>query len=485
MIFEEQINVLLIEDEAYDIQRVQKTLFPFRDRIVIKKNVREGQEALNTLTAEPDGFDVVIMDYQIVGGISGERLIRRIKQIDPTIQIIVITKMTINVTDFDFAARLLSAGAMWYCTKYPGDIEDFIYQPTDFILSIYNAYNKRMLEKDQQSKTKKLKQSIEEILRRNMIIGESEVISNLRKNIKIIADKETTVLITGASGTGKELVATNIHYHSRRKFEKFVTINCGGLPHELIESELFGFEKGAFTGANTGKIGLFEVANRGTIFLDEIGELPLPAQVKLLRVLQEGEIDKIGRTEKIRVDVRIIAATNRNLADAVKEKKFREDLFYRLNVVNLQMPELREHKADIPLLMRHFTEKFSRQMGISIPEIEPAAIDFLINYEWRGNVRQMQNLVQRLLLFQQQKISLDAVRQALGLKSTANSTQPTIPEELWDPRHILPWREMEKDLKRRYFSFVRQNTTSDAKAAKKLGLAPPNYYRMCKELGLK
>lgn len=260
------INILLIEDEAYDVRRIRNTLKPFAERLVIRDVTSDGHSALELLQNHKNRYDVVIMDFQIAGSLSGENLIRRIKQIDPALQIIVVTKMTVNITDFDFANRLLEAGAMWYCTKYPGDIEDYIYQPTDFILSIFNAFEKKRLQKEQQRSSKKLAQNIEDILQAKQIIGKSKEIENLRQQIQKCAESDTTVLIRGFSGTGKELVAANIHYRSHRRFEKFVAINCGSLPQDLIESELFGYEKGAFTGAQEKKLGLFEVANKGTVF---------------------------------------------------------------------------------------------------------------------------------------------------------------------------------------------------------------------------
>jgi len=486
MLFQNIINILLIEDEVYDVRRVEKTLEPFRDRLKIKKVVADGQSALDALTGSKSSYDVIIMDYQIVGGISGEALIRRIREIDDTLQIIVITKMTINISDFDFANRLIEAGAMWYCTKYPGDIEDFIYQPTDFVLSILNAYEKRRLEKERKKSTRKLSQNIEEALAQKQLIGESEEINELRDQIQRLAKIDTTVLISGESGTGKELIANHIHFNSQRRFEKMVAINCGSLPHELIESELFGFEKGSFTGAHVQKPGLFEVANRGTVFLDEVGELPLSAQVKLLRVLQEGEIDKIGRTEKMKVDVRIIAATNKNLHQAVEEKKFREDLYYRLNVVNLHVPPLRERRGDIRLFFRYFLEKFAQQFNLPVPEVETSAIEFITEFDWPGNVRQLQNVIHRLLVLGRSPIDQLQIRQALGLQPAGESKRAASSlQQIWQNYQVGSWRDVEKKLKYDYFRYVRDNTASDAEAARRLGLAPPNYYRMCKELGLK
>ncbi|MCB0315797.1 MAG: sigma-54-dependent Fis family transcriptional regulator, partial [Calditrichaeota bacterium] len=305
MLYNRKIHVLLIEDEEYDVRRVQNTLKPFAERIILRDITSDGHSALELLQAHKGQYEVVIMDFQIAGSLTGEELILRMKAVDPALQIIVITKRTINITDFDFANRLLEAGAMWYCTKYPGDIEAYIYQPTDFILSIFNAAEKRRLELEQQRSNRKLSQNVEDILREKRIIGESEVVQKLKQQIAMCANNDAIVLIRGLSGTGKELVAANIHYQSRRRLEKFVAINCGSLPQDLIESELFGFEKGAFTGAQERKKGLFEIADNGTLFLDEIAEMPLSAQVKLLRVIQEGEIDKIERTEKVKVHVRV------------------------------------------------------------------------------------------------------------------------------------------------------------------------------------
>ncbi len=485
MKFNQKINILLIEDEDYDVRRVQKTIAPLAEQIQIKKIVADGQSALEALQNNPNAFDVVIMDYQLIGGITGENLIRRIKQIDPTVQIIVITKMTVNITDFDFANRLIEAGAMWYCTKYPGDIEDFIYQPTDFILSILNAFEKRRLLKKERSSKQKLEQTIEDMLHQKVLIGESEAMRDLRARIAKIAQQDTTVLILGESGTGKELVATHLHYLSKRRFEKFLTINCGSLPNDLIESELFGFEKGSFTGATEKKIGLFEAANHGTVFLDEVGELPMSAQVKLLRVLQDGEIDKIGRTDKIKVDVRVVAATNKDLVEAVQQKAFREDLFYRLNVINLYIPPLRERREDIPLLVEHYLRHFSAAMGTHLPRLSDRAMEYLTAFDWPGNVRQLQNVIQRLLYSTDGTIEIEDVRNSLGLAPKSRSAVQNENGFEWDAVNIAPWREVEKAFKKKYFEFVRNRTSSDAEAARLLGLAPPNFHRMCKELGLK
>lgn len=484
MITKEQIQILLIEDEAYDVRRVENTIKPVGHLLKIRDVAANGREALDLLNRNKRYYDVVILDFQIAGGLMGEALIRKIKEIDPALQIIVVTKMTINISDFDFANSLLEAGAMWYCTKYPGDIENYIYQPTDFILSIFNAFEKRKLEIEGQHSRQKIDKNIQDILDHNLIIGDSAAMAKLRQEIQKLATMEAPVLIRGSSGTGKELVATNIHYLSKRKQENFVPINCGSIPGELVESEIFGYEKGAFTGATTSKAGLFEVANKGSVFLDEIAELSLSAQVKLLRVLQDGTIDKIGRTEKIKVDVRIIAASNKDIEREVREKRFREDLYYRLNVVSITVPTLGQRSEDIPPLTEYFMKRYCKDMGREELEFESEALAVLRQYDWPGNVRELQNVIQRLLFIGEKLITAKHVLSALGMQK-AIYNNALVSYSFLEPDQILPLKEVEKRFRQSYFNYVRKNTQSDAEAARKLGLAPPNYHRMCKELGLK
>lgn len=481
----EHISILLIEDEAFDVRRVENTIRFFRDNITIEKVVSNGNAALEALEEENAAFDVVIMDYQIAGKLRGEELIRHIKNIDPALQIIVITKLTINITDFTFANDLMEAGAFWYCTKYPGDIEDYIYQPTDFSMSIVNAAQKRRLEKEKDQSDSKLVKKVEDVIDRKQIISVSESMARLKNDFELLAQNDFSILITGASGTGKELIANNIHYRSKRKFDNFVPINCGSIPHDLIESELFGYEKGAFTGANKAKKGLFELADKGTLFLDEVAELPLSAQVKLLRVIQEGEIEKIGRTQSIRVDVRIIAATNKNLEEEVKARRFREDLYYRLNVMPLSIPPLKDRPEDIEILIDHFLTKYSFEIRKSKPTIDSDALKALMQYEWYGNVRELKNIVQRLLFHCKSNITIEAVEQALMRRIVPNDSGDSASLDLSGMQEIKPLKEFEFETRRIYVEYVRKQSKSDSDAARKLGLAPSNFYRMCKELGLK
>ncbi len=478
------ISILLVEDEDFDVSRVRNTIRLFASRIQITDVVSNGRAALELIKAKSDRYDVVILDYQISGGLRGEELIKMIKDVDPFLQIIVITKMTINITDYDFANNLLKAGAFWYCTKYPGNIEEYIYQPTDFLLGIFNAYEKKRLEKGKLKSDKRLLQNVESLLESKKIIGESRPIVQLREAIDKYAKSDVNVLITGSSGTGKELVAWNIHLRSKRRYENFIRINCGSIPHELIESELFGYEKGSFTGATATKSGLFEIANNGSVFLDEVGELSPSAQVKLLRVIQDGEIEKIGRTGSLSVNVRIIAASNKILTTEVSEGRFREDLYYRLNVVPLDVVSLRHRGNDIILLFDHFLEFFSHDLGMPLPTVEPKAKEILLNYKWPGNVRELRNVVQRLMLNCGESITVRDVSDPMILRNPVLARDLTTLEEM-SSGQVMPLREMERIFRTKYFKYVRSISSSDSNAAEKLGIAPSNFYRMCKELGIK
>ncbi|MFH1198409.1 MAG: sigma-54 dependent transcriptional regulator [bacterium] len=482
---ENKISLLLIEDEEFDVRRVKNTIRFFEQQIEISDIVSNGEDAIRKINEDRSRYDVIIMDYQIAGGLRGEELIHKIKDIDASLQIIVITKLTINMTDFNFAKNLMQAGAFWYCTKYPGDIEDYIYQPTDFLMSIFNAFDKKKLEMQSHKSNEKLIRNIEEILDQKRIVSVSPHMENLKRTIDKLAESDINTLIYGASGTGKEIVAYNIHYRSKRKFERFIPINCGGIPQELIESELFGYEKGAFTGANTSKAGLFELAHHGTIFLDEISELPLKAQVKLLRVIQDGEIEKIGRKQSLKVNVRVIAATNKDLIREVEEKRFREDLYYRLNVIPINILPLKDRQDDILVLFDYFLKYFSLEMSRPVPGIENGVLDIIKKYDWPGNVRELKNFTQRLVFHSVEVLTVKDIQNSLTMGNIKIGGDNKAMIDFSDTQNIEPLKYIEKRFRQKYFKFVRDNSDSDVEAATKLGLAPPNYHRMCKELGLK
>jgi len=233
---------------------------------------------------------------------------------------------------------------------------------------------------------------------KNRIVGESPSIRKIFQLVEKAADSDSTVMIFGESGTGKELIARSLHESSDRSANAFVAVNCGAIPHDLLESELFGYEKGSFTGAVNTRVGRMELADGGTIFLDEIGDMPTALQVKLLRVLSEREIDRIGGSKAIPINVRVVAATNVNIEDSIKQGKFREDLFYRLNIIPIHMPPLRERKTDIPLLVNYFLTRFNELKNKSFKAVDPEAMSILIDYEWPGNIRELQNFVERMVV---------------------------------------------------------------------------------------
>jgi formate hydrogenlyase transcriptional activator len=284
------------------------------------------------------------------------------------------------------AVAALKNGAYDYVTK-PLDPDE-----------IAHLVKKALAHKKTEQENVRLRETVAEVARPEDIVGQSTAMNRVYDAIETVGPTDATVLITGESGTGKELVARAIHHASPRRFHPLVVIHCGALTETLLESELFGHEKGAFTGAIAQRIGRFEVANGGTIFLDEIGEIPLELQTKLLRVLQEREFERLGSSRTLRTDARLIAATNRDLEAMVSQHKFRSDLFFRLNVFPVHVPPLRERQGDIPLLVRHFAQQFSRRMNKVIDTIPSAALDALCRYPWPGNIRELQNVIERAVI---------------------------------------------------------------------------------------
>ena len=334
-------------------------------------------------------FDLVITDLKMPGA-DGIEFLKRLKDLSPETLVILITAYASGET----ALSAMKEGAYDYIEK-GFDVEELK-------VTIRNALAKKGVKKDDALFIK----GIQDALCFGKIIGNSKEILKVYSIIKKVANTTANVLILGESGTGKELVARAIHENSSRKEMPFVAINCGGIPENLLESELFGYMKGSFTGAYLDKAGLFEVAAGGTIFLDEIAELPPVLQVKLLRVVQEKTFRRIGSSEDIKVDTRIISATNQNLEQRVKEGAFREDLYYRLNVIPLQIPPLRKRRDDIPLLTKHFIEKYSREFGKEVNTISGYALELLMNYSFPGNIRELENIIERSIVLEQSNIIL-------------------------------------------------------------------------------
>jgi len=339
----------------------------------------DGETAIEKVKKQP--YDLVLMDVRMVK-MSGLEALDAIKAYNPAIPVIIMTAYS----SVETAVEALKQGAHDYLTK-PLDFEKLK-------ITIERTMEHTRLKQE----NRLLKESLGKHFDRQNIIGQSTAMVKLLESVAQVAPSEATVLISGESGTGKELIAGAIHFNSSRKEGPFVKLNCAAITETLLESELFGHEKGAFTGAERRKEGRFSLAHRGSLFLDEVSEMPVQMQVKLLRVLQERELTRVGGETTIKVDVRVIAATNKDLAEEIKAGRFREDLYYRLNVVGLQMPPLRRRREDIPLLAQHFLETFNARNRKEIKAFTPQAMERIIKYDWPGNVRELMNAVERAVV---------------------------------------------------------------------------------------
>lgn len=373
-------NKILIVDDELSIREVLEILLT-RDGYKVS-TASGGHEALKMLT--DSSYDLVITDI-MMPGMTGLELLKAIKEVSPDTLVMTITAHASTET----AVEAMKMGAYDYISKP--------FNKDEIKLRIKDALEKKRLE----TENILLKKELRERHTFGSILGNSPEMLKVYDLIEKIGPTKTNVLIEGESGTGKELVAKAIHFQSPRKEKPFVAITCGAIPDGLMESELFGHMKGSFTGAISNKTGLFEMADGGTVFLDEIGELPLPIQVKLLRVIQERTFRRVGGTEDVTVDVRVISATNRTLEDEVKKGNFREDLYYRLNVLRIKMPSLRERLSDIPLLARHFLEKYAREHGKTVTGITQDAMRLLEGYDYPGNVRELENIIERGVALEQ------------------------------------------------------------------------------------
>ena len=366
-------NILVVDDEKNILKVVSLTL---RDHGYGVDTAQSAEEAMEKF--DPSTYDLLITDLKLPGT-SGLNLLEHIKAGDPDFPVIMITAFG----TIENAVVAMKKGAFNYLTKPVN--------PDELVTVVQTAIEKYDLKRENLSLKSELKQKYTF----SNIIGKSPAMQEVFATIRMVSKTQSSILIIGESGTGKELVARAIHFDSDRATGPFVTVDCATIPGEIIESELFGHEKGAFTGAYDRKIGLLEHAGGGTVFLDEIGDLDLNLQKKLLRFIQEREILRVGGTARIKLNVRIVAATNKDLEDEVARKLFREDLYYRLNVVTIRIPPLRERKDDIPLLALHFLEKLNQVEGKLINGFEDTVIHALVSYEWPGNVRELENVVER------------------------------------------------------------------------------------------
>lgn len=370
------INILLVDDDKNTLDALTKALNREGYQVFSAERATGGLEIMKS-----EKINLTLIDL-ILPGIDGLEFLKRAKSLQPWMMVIIMT----GHASIDTAVKAIKEGAFDYLEK-PLRITE-IKRTVAKALEAQNLIRENINLKDQLRKHFAFQN----------IIGVSSSLHNLLDKVEQIAPSRSTVLLTGQSGTGKELIAQAIHFVSPRAGQPFIKISCAALPETLLESELFGHEKGAFTGAIKQKIGRFELAHGGTLFLDEIGDIPLSVQVKLLRVLQSGEFERLGGNRTIRVDVRIIAATNRDLDEAVKIRAFREDLLYRLRVIELNLPSLMERKEDIPVLIHHFITKFSQENQKSIQAISKAAQEVLLHYPWPGNIRELEHCIEHAVV---------------------------------------------------------------------------------------
>lgn len=448
-------SILIVDDEPSIVQSLKGLLSDEGFDVMTAPN---GYEALKVI--ESDSPDLVLLDIWMPG-MDGIETLKEIKANNPFIQVIIIT----GHGNIETAVKATKLGAF-----------DLIEKPLSIdkvIVGINNALNFRRLEEENRYLRKKT-------LAKNSIDGSSPSILSLKQNIAAVASTNTWVLITGENGTGKELVARTIYQLGRRAEKAFVDVNCAAIPEELIESELFGHEKGAFTGATTKTRGKFEIASEGTIFLDEIGDMSLKTQAKILRVLQEQQFQRVGGSRVLKVDVRVIAATNKDLAMEIKKGTFREDLYYRLNVVPIEVPTLRERKDDIPLLVDHFLNDCAIQNRTRRKRIDPKALAILSAYGWPGNVRELKNLIERLgILVPGERITADDIPPSYRAKD------PSTPSIESNYIAIPDFKEAKKTFEEAYIrEKLRENDGNVSQTARRIGVGRSYLHKKLKQLNV-
>lgn len=369
-----QLHILVVDDDPAVRDILQEALIQHEYSVF---TAEDGAAAIQAV--KESVVHIVITDFQLPD-INGLEIIDRLAKLDAKIIPIMMT----GFGTIETAVRAMKSGAFDFITK-PFDLE---------AVAVVVRKAAEFLRLRQENHL--LRKAVRDQYRLEQLVGASEPIQQVMEFVQKVADSDSTVMIQGESGTGKELVARMLHFNSLRKDRPLVPVNCGAIPENLLESELFGHEKGSFTGATHARMGRFELANGGTIFLDEIGEMSLPLQVKLLRVLQEREFERVGGNRTIHVDVRIVAATNQDLETLVEERRFRKDLFYRLNVIPIVIPPLRERRSDIPLLIDHFLTRFNQTKHTEVSGLAPDALHLMTEYDWPGNIRELENMVERL-----------------------------------------------------------------------------------------
>ena len=450
------VRILVVDDE----QSMREFLEIFLRREGFEVATAGDVEAA-VLAIDGDDFDLVITDIQMPGR-TGLDLLREIKKRSPETLVLMITAFAST----DTAIAAMKEGAYDYLTK-PFKVDEIR-------VVIEKALEKKLLSRE----NRRLRTELRTVQRHKTIIGSSPAIQRVFELIAQVADTKANVLVCGESGTGKELVARDIHQQSERSGAPFVAINCGAIPENLLESELFGHVKGAFTGALHNKEGLFQTAAGGTLFLDEIAELSLHLQVKLLRAIQEKTIRRVGGTSDVHVDARILSASNRNLAEEVAAGRFREDLYYRLNVIQISLPPLRDRRGDIPLLVNHFIEKFSTDLGRSIASVGDDVMAKLMDHDYPGNVRELENAIERAVaLSRDEHITIESLPP--GLSRQPQSDAPEIPAEGMKLDAVLA--DFERSL---LAQALRQSDRIKKRAAQLLGISFRSFRYRFEKLGL-
>lgn len=455
-------NILVCDDERSICEMLEISLRKEGHRV---ETVTSGEAAKKKIDSAL--FDVIITDIRMPN-INGIEVLRHAHHISPDSLVILITA----VDDMEAAVQAVRAGGAYdYIRKGPGLLEDVKVSLKQAVAAQSLHRQNIALRRDAAGRN-----SLDNI------VGSSPAMEKLKQTVRTVATTSSTVFINGESGTGKELVARAVHACSLRAAEPFVSVNCGAFPETLLESELFGYVKGAFTGANQNKAGLFEVANEGTIFLDEISEMTLAMQVKLLRVLQERVLRPVGGTNEVAIDVRVIAATNKNLDELVAENLFREDLYYRLSVIPVLVPPLRDRRDDIPLLANHFLKKYGPAAGKSIVRINEESLRLLCQYEWPGNVRQLENTIERAVALESSDelhVDLPSERpktKAAAASANGGNTVPTIPNEGLDMERYIA--DLEKNM---LLNALKQSNGVQTRAAEMLKLSYRSFRHLLKK----
>lgn len=447
------IGSILIADDEEEIRNSLSIVL--REEGFRCTAVADGEEAIEAL--KEHSFDILVTDLKMPKADGIEVLEQAMQRSSNTLTIIITAHATVET-----AIQALRKGA-----------SDYILKPLDFdevILRIENLLKQKKLAQE----NKYLREQIDQEFNFNHIIGESTAMKEVYRMVKRVSNASSNVLITGPSGTGKELVARAIHSNSQRASKPFIAINCGAIPKDLMESELFGHKKGAFTGAISEKAGVFVAANKGTVFLDEVGEIPVDQQVNLLRVIQEREVKPIGSNQVISFDTRIIAATNKNLKEEIEKENFREDLYYRLNVVEIPLPTLQKRKEDIPLLAYHFIKKYSRELNRPVKGITSDTMGSLMSYEWKGQVRELENVIERAVLlgdgdFITSEDLPDSIRESSeDFEYDADTLEDAV--HTFEKHHIL--------------SVLKRTEGNKAEAARLLGIDPSTLYRKMEKMGI-